>query len=262
MALIGMACWDTEENRRSWMTERTLESLYRTVDWTRHRLIVSDNDSCQESHDIYAKYLSIIPGMKVIFNGTNLGTARAINKTWEWRKPGQHAIKIDNDVVIHDIGWLDRLEECVEREPRIGIIGLKRKDLAETPNCPVDDWRHSELIMLPHEPGQTWMVVERCGHILGTCQLYSHALIDKIGFLYQMGGKYSYDDCIGSIRSAVAGFWNCFYPHVRIDHIDPGGDEATKWKQDYAATMTEAFNRVKMEYATGKRSVYQGPMDD
>ncbi len=107
-------------------------------------------------------------------NNENIGTARAINKAWARRAPGQHCIKMDDDVVIHSSGWLDQLEEAIRRDSSIGQIRLKRKDVWEHPKHESPDLR-SELIMLPHAGGEPWMVVGKVKHVIGTCVLHLSA---------------------------------------------------------------------------------------
>lgn len=259
MALIGMAVWDTEINGRSVLTARTLASLHATVDWTRHRLIISDNGSCPETLALYTRN-DLPPGTVVIQHGVNRGTARAVNAAWLTRQPGEHALKIDNDVVIHDPGWLDTLEACLVRDPQIGIIGLKRKDVAETPHAPSTSWNHSTLTMLPHQPGERWLVVERVHHVIGTCQLYASALLDRIGYLVQ-DGLYGFDDALAATRCKKAGFYSCFYPHYAIDHIDPGTTPYQAWKEQYAGARMQRFFALREAFETGRLPLYCGPED-
>lgn len=266
MALIAMAIFDTEENRRSKLTQRTLLSLARTVNWDKHRLILVDNGSCAETR----KYLddlcsddgpTSLGSFQVIRNAENRGTALAINQAWQRRRPSENAIKMDNDCIIEEPGWLDRLEECVARDPKIGIIGLKRKDLAESPFNPPGSWSHSTLKMLQHEPGERWLIVEEVQHVLGTCQLYSSALLDKIGYLVQFG-KYGLDDGLAAARCHAAGFYNCFYPHVGIDHIDPGTTPFQKWKEAEAGKRMNRFIEFREKIYAGEVGYYFGPNVD
>jgi GT2 family glycosyltransferase len=240
MALIAMAVYDTEENKRSEYTEKTLESLL--TDINNHRVIIVDNGSCQKTKDILqdAAKLNFVT---IITNETNVGTAKAINQAWKLKKPGEHLIKMDNDVLINYTLWIEEMERAIERDPKIGIIGLKRKDLAENPWR--NDWLKSELRMLPHEGGQPWIIVEDVNHVMGTCQMYNHRLIDKIGGLYQMDGIYGFDDSLASLRSQIAGFTNCFLPHIEIDHIDTGENPYQKEKEAYALSMMEKYNNYK-----------------
>lgn len=252
--LIVMAVWDTAENKRTEMTRRTLESLSQRVNMVKHRIVVSDNGSCEETQALYESMGEFFP-LTVIKNGENIGTARAINRGWSLRRPGEHAVKMDNDCVVHYSHWADEMEEVFERDPSVGICGLKRKDLEERPDHQVEHYR-SILRMLPHQPGQRWVVVEEVNHVLGTCQAYSSALLDKIGYLYQGGWKYGFDDALASLRARVAGFKTVFLPHIDIDHIDPGGNAYTQQKQVDAGQVMGQYSQIVLEYRTGKRPVY------
>ena len=256
MALICMVTFDTAENGRSELTRRTLESLAKTVDWTRHRLVLSDNGSCAATQALLE--LAEAYGHTVLRNHANIGTARAINRGWKLRKGDEHCVKLDNDVVIHQAGWLEILEEAVAREPQIGICGLKRKDLAERPGHS-NPWYVSSLHYLPQQPGERCIIVERCNHVMGTCQLYSAALLAKLGYLYQgqdEGNLYGYDDSLAAVRTYRAGFWSVFVPYIEIDHIDPGGDAYTTWKQQVSGVWMARYNQIKAEYLSGQRPVW------
>ncbi len=251
--LIAMAVYDTTDNQRTEYTRRTLESLRETVDWDQHRLIVSDNGSCQATHDVYAN-----AGFQfeVIYNGTNLGTAKAINRAWYRRRDGEHCVKMDNDVCFHQSGWVDWMEDVFARDPEIGVCGLKRKDLAECP-WSENDWYRSEVYMLPHEAGQRWLVVEEVKHVMGTCQAYSSSLLDDIGFLVQPS-KYGFDDSLASIRAHVAGYKTVFLHGFEIDHIDSGLGKYTVWKRKQARAYMNEYHKLKLAYQDGKLPVYEG----
>jgi glycosyltransferase involved in cell wall biosynthesis len=108
--LLALCTYDTPENNRAWMTQKTVESLVGTVDFNRHRLFISDNGSTDPAtiallQGLDGKVVGRSP-VTVIWNEKNRGTAVAINKAWEHRKLGEHALKMDNDVVIHHPGWL------------------------------------------------------------------------------------------------------------------------------------------------------------
>lgn len=261
MALIALACYDTVENGRTRFTRDTLKSLLKTVDFYKHRIILVDNASCEETQHVLIQFAEECASrgshgcVSIIHNPTNIGTAKAINMAWKQREKGEHAVKMDNDVVIHYAGWLDRMEECVKKDPRIGIIGLKRKDLEEYPSHPDQNFR-SQLIMLPHERGEYWDVVEAVGHCIGTCQMYSSALLDKIGYLYQPG-IYGFDDVLAAYRATACGFYSAFIPHIEIDHIDPGGDPYTDEKRAYVADYVKEVHVRGHEYLQGLRPVWE-----
>lgn len=238
-----------------------LKSLAMTVDWSRHRLFVVSNGISIESRVELDYWKQVIP-FTFIDNVANIGTARAINKAWQERQPGEHCLKIDSDVLIHDLGWLDKLAACADRDPKLGQVGLKRPDLMENPWAPAGDWSHSDLHMLPHEPGQSWLVVERVRHVMGTCVLHSSNLLDRVGHLYQMGAVYGLDDSNMSVRSEIAGFYNCFLCNTHIDHPDDGRSPFQKWKEQVAGRMMPRYFGTVEAYKQGLKSIFHGPSDD
>jgi GT2 family glycosyltransferase len=250
MSLIAMAVYDTEENGRTAYTKETLYCLLSTIDLTQHQVVVIDNNSCQETKDILKQYNQFFT---IITLSENIGTAKAINRGWKLRKGNEHLIKMDNDVVINYSNWVDEMEEYLEADPMIGILGLKRKDLMENPHRN-DQWK-TTLRMLPHKNGESWKIVEDADHIIGTCQMYNKALIKKIGGLIQPS-IYGFDDTLSAIRCKLAGFKNSFIPHIDIDHIDTKENPYWQEKRILAQNDMAEFNRMKEELINGKLSIY------
>ena len=254
-----MAIYDTVENDRTKYTKRTLDNLFNgNVDFDKHRLIVIDNDSCKETKELLAEYDNWY-WLTIITNKENVGTAKAINQAWSYRNPGEHLIKMDNDVVVYKKGWVDDMEEVLNvgdrLTPPIGILGLKRKDLIETPYR--TDGYQSQLMQIPHNAGERWHTVEIINHCMGTCQMYHHKLIDKIGGLEQLGGIYGLDDTIASAKSQIAGFCNAFLNHIEIDHIDTGENtEYLKFKSEYVSTKFGELHQLIDDYKSGARELF------
>jgi GT2 family glycosyltransferase len=247
-----MAVWDTEENGRTEYTRRTLSSLYQTVDNAFHRIIVVDNASCEETKAVLNHHVHLGLINKLITLDENVGTAKAINKAWQLRKPNEHCIKMDNDVVIHQDGWADDMEKAITLDPNIGIVGLKRKDCWENPNR--TDFYKSEMHLLGGG-SHRWLPIEKVNHVMGTCQMFNSALLDKIGYLYQPR-LYGFDDSLAAVRCQVAGFYSCFLPHIEIDHIDTGETPYQKWKENHAGEDMRIFNELKNAYINGTKPIY------
>lgn len=254
-SLIGMAVYSTEENQKDECLLKTLNSLSDTIDFTKHKLMVSVNAKTDFTNAIISGFSDIIS--KVFWNDTNLGTAEAINLCWKERQPGQHCIKMDDDVIIHSDGWIELMEEAIEREPKIGIVALKRKDLIQTTWHDDPNYR-SELIMLPHAPGQKWINIERTSDIMGTCTMFNSSLLDKIGYLKQPA-IYGYDDTIASWRSHLSGYWNCFLNHIEIDHIDNLASPYQEWKHKHSGEHTAAMIQEVHDYINNAKSLYYNP---
>lgn len=255
MALISMAVWDTDENKRTEYTERTLLSLRETVNLDKHELFIIDNNSCKATKDMFQNFTNSMGQSQIISLPENIGTARAINKAWRLRNNGQHCIKMDNDVVINKVGWVEEMERAIERDSQIGIIGLKRKDVWQFPSHP-DPHLKSELIMLPHQNGEPWIIIERCADIIGTCTMFNSALLDKVGYSKQIG-LYGYDDTLFCHRSHFAGFYNCFLPHIDIDHIDTGDTPYQHWKEKSSSEDTAKMIELFKQYRDGTRPIWE-----
>lgn len=272
MALIVMAVHDTVENGRTQYTKKTLGigdkmsmviagfpgSIDSTVYFAKHRMVIVDNASCYETKEAIRKFQKYYREgeVTIIENSTNIGTARAINKGLKLRQPGEYVVKMDNDVLIYQRDWLELMEEAMRRMPTIGILGLKRRDLLESPYAINTDQR-SRLLEVPHKPGERWFVVEECKHVMGTCTMLSPEFLDRVGYFNQPG-LYGFDDSLLCVRSNVAGFVNCFLHGIDIDHIDPGGTEYTDWKSKAAGEVLTAYAQEEAAYKTGLKDVYYG----
>lgn len=253
-----MAVYDTAENKRTRFTLETIRYLEQTVDLINNRIVIVDNNSCEETKDILSYCKDLNRNVYVVTLQENVGTAKAINRALSMRRPDEFFVKMDNDVIIHKKNWLEEMEEVMRRQPNIGILGLKRPDLEESPYAINTDQR-SRLLMVPHERGQRWRIVEECKQVMGTCTMLNPALLEKVGYFYQMDGLYGFDDSLMCVRSTIAGFLNCFLHGVDVDHIDPGGTEYTDWKAKYAGEILLKYASVEEAYKKGLRSIYEKP---
>lgn len=260
MALIAMAVYDTEENNRARLLEQCLASLCQAVDFSKHRIFLCVNAATPKAAEAITQFSDWVgANCSVLANRENIGTARAVNKAWALRTPNEVCVKMDDDVVFGrcSSGWLDVMEEAFLRDPRLGILGLKRPDLLESANAIDPNWR-SRLVEIPHQIGQMDIKVEAVEHVMGTCQGYSPALLAKIGYLYQPG-KYGFDDSLSAVRARVAGFYCAFLSNVEIHHIDPGGDVYTAKKRDLAAEGMAEYHRLIGGYRDSTIPIWYGP---
>lgn len=301
MAIITQVIHCTDENRKADCLEKCLESIHRTVDFDRHRMVIVDNDSNSEAKEIAAEFVREVncyrmlkPACQIILP-ENVGTARAINKAWMLRNPREHVVKIDDDVVFNDPGWLDDLEAAADRlwrgweiqdrrvmervgdfedyghgGSRIGMLGLKRKDLGENMFFPdqapgVAGWGRTVLEEVHHRPGEPWYCFERVltNPLMGTVVLHNWRLLDEVGFMYQGPFKYGYDDTIMTYRARLAGYEAGFlYGRADIDHIDPGDTPYQKRKENMSPEQREWIERKRYEFVTGTLQIHHGPEDE
>lgn len=242
-----MAIYDTEENGRSRYTAKSLQSLQDTVNWSRHKLILINNNSCEQTSNLLL--LAMTKGHRVINLSENIGTAEAINLGIRERGVGEVVCKTDNDVVWNTQGWADELEDTILSDPTIGILGLKRKDIWQHVN-------HEDLAYRTHFDGK----LELCNDIMGTCTAFSPQLLDRVGYMRQVG-LYGGDDCIFSVLSEICGFRNAFLSHIDIDHIDVGGDMYCEQKKRMAGEMLGEMSILIDRYRSGELDVYYNPFE-
>ena len=260
-----MASYVTETNNRLEYAKETLCSLLWNVDFSKHQLFISDNGSCKEMLDFYDWFknefelFNVKEYLTISYNGKNLGTAEAVNLGIRTRKPNQYVIKIDSDVTINTENWVDEMEECFERCPNLGILGLKRTELIQHPEHENLAYR-TQLKFLPHERGDSWVVIELCKDIIGTCTMFSPKLLDKVGYMFQPS-HYGFDDNLMSLRSELAGFENAFLPTIPIVHLDDGEGEHVKEKQKHAGEIIAEFSEIAEDYKKGVRDIYYNPYE-
>lgn len=262
--LCVVAVYDTVENKRTNYTRQMLNSLIENNDFSRHRLFISDNGSCDETQAFYEqfkfKFGKFYPeeNLTIRKNGRNLGTANAISLGWRTRKEGEFCMKADNDFTIDYPEWIDLIEEAFSREPLLGIIAAKRGDLEEHPLNENPDWK-TKLVMLPHKRGEKWIVVEQCHGAFGTCQVYNPKLLDKIGYLVQPKTGYGFDDMLANIRCKLAGFAQAYIPSLVVNYLDV--DENPYWeeKRKIAGEGMKEFNQMKEEFMNGTRKIDYEP---
>ena len=208
--MIAQCAYCTKDNGKLKYLKLTHESLLDTVNMDKNRLFITNNSQFPEA----IKYLNAFEGkhknIQVRHLLGNVGTAEGINISMFLRKPGEMVCKVDDDLTWDTPGWFDMMEAQIRKNPKIGILGLKRDDV------------YGELI----EDGELLWNHD----IFGTCTMFNPAMLDKVGSMIQFS-HYGFDDSIFSVRSEAAGFRNAFMKDLRIVNLDEGGTEYTEWKK-------------------------------
>ncbi len=236
-----MAVHDTATNDRTKYTAKTLESLQETVDFKKHRLIVIDNNSCEETKAVLHHYKAEGVIHQLITLNENIGTSRALNMALRQRNPGELTIKMDNDVTVHNPGWLDIMEDYIQTYPHIGILGLKRDDV------------YGELIPDTTDPNILYNA-----DIMGTCTAFNPLMLDKVGLSMQPSPHYGGDDVLMSARSLAAGFRNAYIKDISITHLDDGQNAYCEWKRAEAAVYLSEMSVMADLIKKGELSYFYG----
>lgn len=257
--LIAIPILDTESNGRTELTKRSLSVLLGSAARKTDRVIVSDNGSCQATLDYYEILRRKHHNFSVIYNGRNLGIAQATNVAWKQALPDEIVVKMDNDCIINTPGWANLVDYVFSQQPDIGILALKRHDLAECPDSDHEFYR-STLSYIKHRPGDKWIVVEDVNHAMGTCYAFNPIMRKEFGYLLQPGSVYGFDDSLAAARAHKLGYRVCFLPQIDIDHIDianaKADDPYTTWKQLQAGTYMQNFYNLRQSIEKGEISPY------
>lgn len=253
-SLLAMCIYCTETNGRLKYTKQCLGSLKETVDWDNNEIVIIDQNSIAEAKDEIAKFVNEVgKNVTVISLAQNIGTARGINEAIKLRE-GRHVIKIDDDIVWEEAGWVEKLEHVVDVMPGIGAIGLKRLDLIEATYHPDTNFR-SVIHTVPHNPGEHWMYVEEVKHLMGSCCMYTAESLKYINALWQPS-NYGFDDSIYSAKNKKLGLANCFLLGPVIHHVDDGSNSYTQEKQKDVSEQWAEYERVGKGILSGEIPVW------
>jgi GT2 family glycosyltransferase/glycosyltransferase involved in cell wall biosynthesis len=115
-AAIVILCWNRWE-----LTRRCLETLNAHTDLSGAEVIAVDNGSTDET----PTRLREIPWVRVVTNAANLGYVRGNNAGIAAAPPDADVVLLNNDVEIHQDGWLEALREAAHSASDIGIAGCR-----------------------------------------------------------------------------------------------------------------------------------------
>ena len=256
-SVLAMCVYCTETNGRLKYTQQCLDSLTKTVDWNNNEIVIIDQNSIPEAKLAIDNFISNLStnsrNVTLISLSGNIGTARGINEAIKLRK-GRHVIKIDDDIVWEEEGWVEKLEHVVDVMPGIGAIGLKRLDLIEATYRSDPNFR-SVIHTVPHNPGEHWMYVEEVKHLMGSCCMYTAESLKYINALWQPS-NYGFDDSIYSAKNQKLGLANCFLLGPVIHHVDDGSNSYTQEKQRDVSEQWAEYERVGKSTLSGDIPVW------
>lgn len=182
-------------NTRGYL-EGCLSSIQRHTDYP-HKLIIIDNNSTDDSK-VFLEKIKNSPGVTVIYNKENVGTARAWNQGIR-TGDGKYLLFLNPDTLVLP-NWLKKMVQVAESDPKIAVVGNKQIDqngiinyagVIEHNGQP--NWRGAGE---KDAPGKFAEVCD-CLDVCGACYLIKRALVPTIGyfderfFLYAEESDYS-----------------------------------------------------------------------
>lgn len=183
--------------------ELCLQSIFERTHYPNYEVIVVDNGSDEPVVEYLRKLEASEPRLRVIFNGANLGFAKANNIGIAAADDAEHFVLLNDDTIV-TTGWLSKLVDYL-RNPEVGLVG------------PVTNWAGNEARI---EPGYSDVAdlesfaqsytTEHAGEHMDIavaalfCTAFSRALIDDIGVLDERYaiGMFEDDDFSKRVRQA------------------------------------------------------------
>ncbi|HEX2975931.1 MAG TPA: glycosyltransferase, partial [Bacteroidales bacterium] len=183
-----------------------------------YEIIVVDNASTDGTINYLKGLEKKLSNLRVIYNEANLGFPVAVNQAIKASKGGYMLIA-NNDIVVTE-GWLERMLEVAESDPRIGIVGpvsnivsgIQMDENAKYKTMP-EMHRYAKKVV-KQNAGQTL----EYARVSFLCTLIKREVIDLIGGLDERFSPGNFEDDDFCIRSMIAGFKTVIAKDVFIHH--------------------------------------------
>lgn len=101
-------------------TKKCLESLLARTTFNNFEVIVVDNGSTDDTVD----YLESLSSVRLIRNGSNLGFTKG-NNVGILASVDTDIVLLNNDIVIEQEDWLERMQNTAYRRQDIGVVGCR-----------------------------------------------------------------------------------------------------------------------------------------
>lgn len=200
------------------LTEQCLKSIYEITDASiNYEVLIVDNASEDDTQNLCEQYAGKHKNFNYIRNDENLGFAKACNQGIEEKK-GQHALLLNNDIVVTD-GWLREMLLTLGSEEKAGIVGscLLYPESEYVQHCGVILGNGGNNNPSPYHPymfcklSETPIATEvrEMKAVTGACFLINNELIDEIGVLDEdyINGYEDIDYCL----TAITNGWKVYY---------------------------------------------------
>ncbi len=215
-AAVVVLCWNRWE-----LTRRCLETLKAHTDLAHAEITAVDNGSTDET----PARLAELPWVRVVTNATNLGYVRGNNAGIAAAPPDADVVLLNNDVEIHQDGWLDALRETAHAAPDVGIVGCRlvlpdgRLLHAGTYILPDTFWGQ-QIGALETDVNQYARTRDVEG-IVFACAYVKREVLAKIGGLSEKFRSY-FEDTDFCLRAKEAGFRTVVCGAVTLVHHEHG----------------------------------------
>ena len=198
-------------------TKKFYESLNQ-FSGSNYELIVIDNASTDGTKQYLESVSTDNQNANIIFNETNLGFPIAINQGIQVAK-GKYILIANNDILVTK-GWLERLVEVAESDPKIGIVGPISNEVSgvqkdKDANYETIDemYRYADIVK---EKNKNKVI--RFPRVAFLCTLIKREVIDRIGGLDERFTPGNFEDDDFCLRAQLAGYKTVIAQDVFIHH--------------------------------------------
>ena len=171
----------------------------------------------------------------------NVGCPQALNRVLEkWRKPGQHVIKLDNDVEILTPGWLPIWLDFLNNVPNVAMIGGFHRGMKE-----------AVTTVLAYD----YLRIASMGNFV----LYSGAFMDHVGYFDVLAPNhlYGFEDNIMVAKAYALRWLLVVLKEVQWEHRQSSWGPSYD-KRKHIEEMRPLFNQRSQALGSGA-NIYTGP---
>lgn len=209
-------------------TKRCLDSVLRHTPDDVAEIVVVDNGST----DGTPEYLRSLPRIRTLFNSENLGFVRGNNVALRLVDGEQDVILLNNDTLIHDPSWIEKLRQSAYRATDIGIVGCRIRRL-DTGMLQHAGTYVPDRTFWGQQIGAGEKDINQCNAdsdvegVVFACVYLKAAMRARIGMLDEDYFSY-FEDTDYCFKAREAGFRTINCGSLTIEHIEHGSTTANR----------------------------------
>jgi hypothetical protein len=229
-------------------TRACLASLqtHTDLDDGRIRVFVVDNGST----DGTLAYLRGLDWITLIENGRNLGFVKGNNVGMRAAPADSDILLLNNDTVIEQDSWLDKMQRAAYSAADIGIVGCRMvlpdgRFLHAGAYMPLDSFWGQQIGSLEKDVNQ-YALDREVESVIGACFYIKRAVINQIGLLNEAFFSY-FEDTDYCFQAAAAGYRTLCAGDVTIIHHENVSTTINRVSHNKIFTKSQKIFRKKWE---------------
>jgi len=230
---------------------RTLAALEETTDLHGVDLVVVDNGSGNGTVDMLCRWREShthFGNTHVLLLPSNIGCPRALNKALElYRQPGQPVVKLDNDVEMLTVGWVDKVASALARlqdwEGRnVAMIGANYPGVLE-----------GRLLMTEENVGFS-RLLHHVAVVIGHCVWHTGPFMDAVGYFDVLSPEhlYGFEDLLLSCKAGAMDWRMFVWEGWSIRNIQRHSALGRERQNGHVAQMRSLYNERRQAILAGE----------